>query len=440
MAKPKLTALGGDIFAGLFTVGVKRAGFEVLGHLEHTTYGTKTAKLNFPNLEIRNGVHTWNPHEYTGKVDFMYTNPPCAAWSAMQVSTPWQEHTERLQIIRDLTAAGLIIKPKAWVWESVMGAWRRGKEFILEEAEKWLAHGYHVTVLLQNNMHLGVSQNRPRVLVIAHQYPLIWPKFIEPQTTRQLLASMPKGLGKSPVKEPPLPDSLKQLWGECENMGYTLRRALVTKTAAEQAKLKPRPAMTVNRMKLDDVPGTFIGASKRLHPKIARNLNWFECLALAGLPMDWKTSQKSLEPASLELSRAVMPAVGEWLGTAVKNGLKKAPLDPKRPVCRLVDLRDPENIHEEVLMTFVPPKKPPVVEWNPVVPEPKLTRSGEPRTPRAPRDGRPGSGQRMRELLEQGLDTQGVLEVIHKEFPESTAGPSDVSWNRRKLRQLKGEK
>lgn len=439
MAKSKLNALGGDIFAGLFTVGVQRAGFNILGHLEHTTYGTATARLNFPGLDIRNGVHTWNPHEFAGRVDFMYTNPPCAAWSAMQVSTPWHEHTERLQIVRDLVDAGRIIKPKAWCWESVVRAWTAGREFVLEQAEAWLAQGYHVTILLQNNMHLGVSQNRPRVFVIAHLYPLVWPKFIKPMTTRELLKSIPKGLGKSPVKEPPLPDSLKQLWSDCTSVGNVLRRALLVKTEKEQARLKPRPAMTVNRMKIDEVPGTFIGASKRLHPNQPRNVNWFECLALAGLPMTWKTSQRSLEPASLELSRAVMPAVGEWLANAVKAGLKKPALDRRRPVCRLVDLRDPENVVEEVLMTFAAPARPPKVEWNPPVPEAKPDRSGKPRAPREPRTGRPGSGARMRELIEAGKDTKEILAIIHKEFPESTAGPSDVSWNRRKLRQLKGE-
>lgn len=433
----KLTALGGDVFAGLFTHGVKQAGFKVLGHLEHTTYGSATSQLNFPDLEIRNGVHNWNPQEYKGKVDFMYTNPPCAAWSAMQVSTDWREHTERLQIVRDLTAAGLIIRPKAWCWESVMGAWRRGSEFVLEEAEKWLQGGYNVTVLLQNNMHLGVNQNRPRMFLIAHLHPLVWPKFIEPLNTRDFLASIPKGLGKSPVEQKPLQDSLKQLWDDCTGTGYVLRRALIIKEQKEQDKLRPRPAMTVNRMKLNEVPGTFIGASKRLHPRQARTLNWFECLALSGLPLDWKTSQRSLEPASLELSRAVMPAVGKWLGTAVKNGLKKPALNTRAPVARLVDLRDPENIIEEVLMTYSAPARPPKIDWNPDVPAPRKTRSGAVRSPRE--TGKPGSGARMRDLISEGLSTGEILETIHEEFPQSKAGPSDVSWNRRKLRQLNGE-
>lgn len=437
--KKKLTALGGDIFAGLFTHGVKQAGFEILGHLEHTTYGTPTAKLNFPNLDIRNGIHNWHPEEFKKKVNFMYTNPPCAAWSQMQVSTPWEEHTERLQIVRDLVTAGLIIEPDVWCWESVLGAWRRGREFVLEQAETWLTYGYHVTVLLQNNMYLGVSQNRPRMFLIAHKYPLIWPRFHDPMTTGELLRSLPpkKNLPDSPVVQPPLANSLKTLWKESLPFGGTLRRALIIKDAKDQAKLKPRPAMTVSRMDAKKVPGTFIGASKRLHPYQPRTINWFECLTLAGLPPTWKTTHRSLEPASLELSRAVMPAVGKWLATAVKQGLKLPKLNPRRPVCRLVDLRNPDNTYEEILMNFAPPGRPVKPEWNPETPPAKSPRTPRPASPGQPR--KPGSGARIRELLEQGKETNDILKIIHTEFPQSKATSADVSWNRRKLRQLKGE-
>ena len=41
------------------------------------------------------------------------------------------------------------------------------------------------------------------------------------------------------------------------------------------------------------------------------------------------------------------------------------------------------------------------------------------------------SGARIRELLIVGkLDTAGILEVIHREFSDSKAVGSDVSWNR----------
>jgi site-specific DNA-cytosine methylase len=439
MAKKKLTALGGDIFAGLFTYGVRRAGFEILGHLEHTTYGTPTCRLNYPDLEIRNGVHTWRPEEFTGRVNFMYTNPPCAAWSAMQLSKPWQEHEERLQIVRDLTTAGLIVQPDVWCWESVVGAWRKGREFVMGEVERWLSYGYHVTVLLQNNMYLGANQNRPRMFLIAHKYPLVWPSFVDPLTVGELLKSIPKKLGKPPVKEPPLAESLQKLWAECPATGHTLRRTLILKTAKEQEKLRPRPAMTVRRLKLDEVPLTFIGASKRLHPRSPRTLNWYECLAMAGLPLDWKTAHGSLEPASLELSRAVMPAVGEWLATAVRDGLRKKPLPTDRVVATLVDLRKPDDPVYETLTAQKPMRIPPPPRWEYIAPPEKERPIRAPRTGSGAPRGQ-GIGVRMRELISQGLSTQDILTTIHEEFPTSKATASDVSWNRAKLRQLRGEK
>ena len=70
--KRKPTALGVDIFAGLFTCGVKQAGFEVLGHLEHGNYGVKSALANYPKLDIRVGYDNWEPERFKGKVDFIY--------------------------------------------------------------------------------------------------------------------------------------------------------------------------------------------------------------------------------------------------------------------------------------------------------------------------------------------------------------------------------
>jgi len=74
--KKQPTALAGDVFAGLFTRGVVDAGFKVIGDLEHSGYGSKTAQLNFPGIPIRIGPHTWRPEDFTGRVDFMYCNPP----------------------------------------------------------------------------------------------------------------------------------------------------------------------------------------------------------------------------------------------------------------------------------------------------------------------------------------------------------------------------
>jgi hypothetical protein len=52
------------------------------------------------------------------------------------------------------------------------------------------------------------------------------------------------------------------------------------------------------------------------------------------------------------------------------------------------------------------------------------------RTPRAP-----GSGALIRELILKGKDTDAILAEVHKKFPDSKAGPADVSWNRGRLRR-----
>ena len=45
------------------------------------------------------------------------------------------------------------------------------------------------------------------------------------------------------------------------------------------------------------------------------------------------------------------------------------------------------------------------------------------------------SGARIRELIIQGkLDIPGLLEVIHREYPDSKASSGDVSWNRWQLK------
>lgn len=49
---------------------------------------------------------------------------------------------------------------------------------------------------------------------------------------------------------------------------------------------------------------------------------------------------------------------------------------------------------------------------------------------------KPGVGAYIRELLLEGkLDTAAILAKVATKFPESKAGPSDVSWNKGKLKR-----
>jgi len=51
-----------------------------------------------------------------------------------------------------------------------------------------------------------------------------------------------------------------------------------------------------------------------------------------------------------------------------------------------------------------------------------------------------GSGLRIRELLAKGKETDEILAIIHKEFPDSVAKAGDVSWNRGYAARMKAAK
>lgn len=443
----KFTALGANIFAGLFTYGIKKAGFDVLAQLEHGPYGVATAKLNLPSLDIRVGRDRWNEHEFKGKVDFMYTNPPCAAWSTARSGQggSWEEQLPRLRCVHDCVEAGLIVKPKAWCWESVTNAWRAGHEFVVHQAEKWNDAGYHCTVLLQDNKYIGGKQERSRMFLIAHKHPLVWPKLVEAPTVESAWkeAGVPltqtaqeRKFGKVNLK----PDVFQPLWGRLykmsENYGGYFRRTYLEEGRGPK-KLEGRiPSVMVRRLAMDEPAPVMLASGLRLHPTEPRYCTWHEWLALVGLPMDWKTSCGSMGAASQELSRAVMPDVGKWLGLAVKKGLE-LPAIKGRPTTRLVDLRKPGKPVEEHLWTFegfsTKPFNPP-----PFAPYHEKTARG-PRAPRVGGPNKPGSGQRIRELLMKGVDADSIVTTIHKEFPGSKATKADVSYNRGKLKRA-GEK
>lgn len=423
----KLTALGADIFAGLFTYGVKQAGFEVLGHLEHGNYGVRTCQLNFPKLEVRIGRENWREQEFKGKVDFMYSNPPCAAWSVARSKdgVPWEQQTARLSCVDDCVTAGLVIKPKAWCWESVTRAWTVGQAFVIHQAERWNDAGYHCTVLLQDNQYLGTPQVRRRMFLIAHKHPLVWPKLVNPTTVAEAFAQLPKKLPPPQLEIPPLQPYWKRLWKLSENhAGYF--RATHENEGRGPKKLEGRiPSVHVRRLNLDKPAPVMLGSDLRLHPTEPRYVNWYEWLSLVGLPLSWKSSSKSLSSSTVELSRAVMPAVGKWVAKAVADGLKLPPLKG-RPTTTLVNFMDPENKSTETLFTFDGFTTKPF-DLTTAPPPPK--RSGL---------SRKGSGARIRELLLKGKDVDSILATIHKEFPSSKAKKGDVQFHQYNMKK-KGE-
>jgi len=447
VAKYPLTALGGDIFAGLFTVGVKQAGYKVLGHLEHSNYGVATAQLNHPELVGRVWMYPsdWPEPKTFGKVNLMFCNPPCAAWSSARASKKgsWQEHTERLGYIDNLATYGIDLRPDAWAWESVTNAWRHGRGFIDRIAQAWMAAGYHVTVIKQNNMYLGTPQNRPRILVVAHRYPLIYPDLTAPITVRQALKGLRISKGEK-IEAEVTATGWDKLWELSENHGKMRRswQALDTKEVTA-LKVSRRPGFFSRRLLPDQPAPVNLDRVNLLHPFEPRMLTWSEQLRLCGLPPDWRGAGGGNGSDFIMLSRAVMPPVGKWLATAVAAGITTGKRLPRRPVYTLYDCSGgPDKVFAEEQLAAPDSQFGDVRQWSQ---EPAPAARVRIRSPRAP--GNPvskksglqkmGSGEFIRECLERGDHPDKILAEVHRQFPNSKATLSDVAWQRNRLRKQK---
>jgi hypothetical protein len=153
--KTKFSALGAHIYAGGFTLGVKAAGFQVLGHLEEWEFGVETVRKNL-KLPVRVGVEAWRSHEFKRKVDYFYVNPPCASWSeaGRKVNNKETRNVDRYKHDGRTKCTELcfeqipVIEPKVFTWESVAAATTNGKAFVQDRVKFMNALGYHVYLLL----------------------------------------------------------------------------------------------------------------------------------------------------------------------------------------------------------------------------------------------------------------------------------------------------
>jgi site-specific DNA-cytosine methylase len=341
MKKP--VALGANIFAGGFSLGVSKH-FRLLGHLEHDNYGAAVSHGNL-GVPIYVGMDQW-PEKLPVRLDFLYANPPCAIWSvagAKVGGNNWRVDP-RLQRIRDIFGLVDRYRPAVWCWESVCQAFSKGREFVEKLADEAKDRGYSATYVLVDAQYLGVPQVRKRFFLVLHNIEISWkaPDFTSVITSGQALK------GVRPKKEllgRPTPGEIKML--RTAKPGQRLSRIYdrITKhpkLGARGQKLG-RPSFLKHRLDPSRPSNTVIG-NAIFHPKENRFLAVNECAALSGYPQLWKWPKS--DGYNL-LARGVMPPVGEWLARHVAAAIRKGRA-LRKPGRWLVDFRAPPGSILEV--------------------------------------------------------------------------------------------
>lgn len=380
--KGRPTALGAWIFAGGFTLGMQTK-FEVLAHLEESDYGVATVKKNFPRLPVHIGnVDTWPVDDFKG-VDLVYGNPPCAAWSQAGHMTyrgtgGWRDD-DRINCTRRHFSLIERLRPKAWVWESVMGAFTNGRSFVHELTEQAHRLGYAATYVLHDARHLGVCQKRRRFFCVFHRIAIPWntDTLLEQVPSAQVLSEEPppgdpmiRGNPNKPGGEahtilrlipqvrPGEPVTAAWERDQIKRFGRLPKQIPLGDFARPgQMKMPGRMSFGNYRLKADEPANAVVGYTL-IHPTVHRVLTDRECARLMSFPDNYEFVGRNPNEKIKLMARGVCPVVGAWLAGHLARAIKEDQPLPRKNLTYIFDARKPPAIvHElsaDVPLTDVP--------------------------------------------------------------------------------------
>jgi len=342
--KPR--AVGCHIYAGAFSRGMMDGGIDVIEHLEPKVYRGFGAESSRRNLGVEVLVATpdeWRAERFKGACQFVFGNPPCAAYSNASHGRggPWMD--ERRGHAIDVLRLLREVKPRAWVLESVPGILTKGGGVmgaIIEEAREL---GYAVTMWKHDHRFLGLAQKRARVYVICHdfdlQFPLAGRSVFDPdfriKTVAEVLADVP---------DPGDVQKVNPKMRKLVKMSTSTRspRRIWFEKFQDDPKIA-RPSFLTHRIPLNSPCGTIVNCSC-IHPTEESMLGHLEGAALCGYPPDWDWGSGSLGGKWAEMCKASLPSGGRALAQVLIEGLRRD--EPPRWVVAVVDQHAGRRVDE----------------------------------------------------------------------------------------------
>jgi site-specific DNA-cytosine methylase len=421
--------------------------FDVLAHFEENNYGVATARHNFPKMPIHVGFDKWPVDQYRGKVNFVFANPPCAAWSLAghtrtKGTGKWREDPRKDCTARCLTLRKEL-RPEVYVTESVTQAWSNGREFFEPLMKEAADDGYSTTVLLHDAKWLGLPQERKRVFFVFHRigFNVQAPNWSPPPVPLDFLPEEPVG---SPMIEKPDYFTAKRLSkvkpGErlskfFERTTPESRRKYRTDSTGGQITIG-RPAFGHVRLPVDRPSGATVGYCI-VHPTEHRFLSTEEIQLLSGFPPEFHFMPKGANARAAEIARGVCPTVAEWLARQVAASLENYK-EVTSPTLTEVDLRSPpgtEGSSRDIVLGEQPEEKPVKQRQGAerIAAPVQLVMTSVLKMPK-PKTGI-GSGVFIKLLLDiEKWTTPEIVAAVREHYPTSKATAADVAYHRGEMR------
>jgi DNA (cytosine-5)-methyltransferase 1 len=295
-----------DVFSGCggLTLGLKRAGFDVVGAVEIDSLAANTYRTNHPE------IHLW-PQDIRkltaptilqaldlrrGELDLLAGCPPCQGFSAMRrLNGARRVRDEKNDLVFDFLRLIRGILPKAVMLENVPGLADNARLPKFKAALKRL--GYSINAAVKDAQHYGVPQRRRRFILLAGRGAEIPFGTVarRARTVRETFAE----LGKRRAKRDPLhnlPES------RSEKVMELIRR--IPKNGGSRLDMGAEHQLECHRkcdgfkdvygrMAWDDVAPTITGGccnpskGRFLHPTKHRNIKLREAALLQTFPPDY---------------------------------------------------------------------------------------------------------------------------------------------------------
>lgn len=299
--------------AGGQAVGLEQAGFEHKALVEIEPIACDTLKLNRPDWNVLNkDVKEFSAKKYVG-VDLLAGGVPCPPFS---IAGKQLGHLDERDLFPEALRLVKECNPRAVMLENVRGLldikFNNYRQSILDQLNKL---GYKCDWRLVNSSDYGVSQLRPRAILVAlkKQYfdYFVWPEKsqIPPMTVGELLYEEMSSLGWENADE----------W---KNIANSIAPTLVGGSKKHGgADLGPTRAkqswalLGVDGKGLADAPP--INGSKAM-PRLTLKM----AALIQGFPKEWKFAGKKT-PAYRQVGNAFPPPVARAIGLSIIKALKQ---------------------------------------------------------------------------------------------------------------------
>jgi DNA (cytosine-5)-methyltransferase 1 len=356
-AAPRPTAVGLHAFAGLMTLGIKWAGFDVKACLEEGNFGQRTHQLNHPEVPIWYDRSSWPIEELQEmQVDLAYCQAACAGLSTCNVVSRGLDNPKMSGLMNSHAAAKLI-RPRAYVVESVCNLFKEGDPLVSQWEQEWADLGYQTTRLLENALHCGLPQRRKRALFIAARDCNLDFSYGEGDLPHLTVADaigdlqdQPFGAEAAPYATEATTDLQRSYrdgtdgtvtWHLPQRLPECLQRllpfylpGLSTNNLAEEVFVEHyrpyrktvnvpdgRPSTMLRRAVWDEESPTLCGGPRIFHPDDHRLFTVRETARLMGCPDDWQLAGTNVADAYACLGKAVSPVVAKWVALQIKSCL-----------------------------------------------------------------------------------------------------------------------